>query len=222
MYALRAIMKWGWCPIVITALALVSHIYQWPFEALAPILIVILVIGLVLAVFGARERELERASLRLKQLAGYFNRQFLGDSALSIFVIIDSFFNIDDPKLWDWARSCDMSRRVFNTWCDSFTNRLETDIRTRKYNIFLHTYLNELWQLNSHYYAFVEDFHKVAESVELPQYIIDQYNERFVVEYNAFAQNFQDTISDLRKAARTEIEPPSVKLAKTISGIKLV
>ena len=221
MYALKAIVKWGWCPILITVLAIVSHVYEWPIEAVIPILVVILVIGLVVTVIRAKEKELEQASLKLKQLSGYFNRQFMGESSLSIFVIIKTLFNVDDPKLWDWARACDMSQRIFNTWCDSFISRLESDIRTKKYNVFLHTYLNELWQINNHYYEFVDDFHKVAENVEIPQYTIDQYNNRFVIEYNAFVQNFQDTISDLRKAARTEIEPPSIKLAKSLSGVKL-
>jgi len=59
----------------------------------------------------------------------------------------------------------------------------------------------------------------VAEKVELPRETIDQYN-RFVVEYNAFAQDFRDNISELRKVAKTEVEPPSVKFAKELSGVK--
>jgi hypothetical protein len=217
MYKLRTIVSWGWCPILITALAVVGCIFEWEIGVVAPVLIVILVIGLVTAVVRAREKELEFSSQRLKQLAGYFNRRFTGNSSLSIFAIIDSLFNIDNPELWDWARACDMVQRIFNTWCDSFTDRVESDIRTRRFNIYLRTYLTELWLVNSHYYEFIEQFYEVAQRVEIPKETIDQYN-RFVAEYNAFAQDFRDNISGLKKVAKTEIEPPSVKFAKELPG----
>ncbi len=213
------VFRTGWSPILITALAVAGYIYEWPIEALAPGLIIILIIGLVVAATGAREKELERASLRLKELAGYFSRRFAGHSALSIFAIIDSLFNVDNPKLWDWARACDMSQRIFDGWCDSFIRRVESDFRTRRFTVYLRTYLSELWLINSHYYEFVEQFCEVAEKVEIPRETIDQYN-RFVMEYNAFAQHFRDSITELRKVARAEIEPPSVKLAKELSGVK--
>jgi len=219
MHILKTIVNWGWCPILITVLAVVGCIYEWPIRAVAPILIIILVIGFVVAVTGAREKELERVSLQLRQLAGYFNRRFAGNSSLSIFTIIDSLFNIDNPKLWDWARACDMSRRIFNTWCDSFMERVESDIRTRRYDVYLRTYLNELWQANNHYYDFVDQFYEIAEKVEIPQETVAQYN-KFVMEYNAFVQDFRDSISELKKIARTEIEPPSVKFAKELSAAK--
>ena len=53
---------------------------------------------------------------------------------------------------------------------------------------------------------------------EIPRETIDQYN-RFVVEYNAFAQDFRDTISQLKRVARTEIEPPIVRFAKELSVV---
>jgi len=96
---------------------------------------------------------------------------------------------------------------------------VESDIRARRFDVYWRTYLNELWLINNHYYEFVEQFYEVAEKIELSREIIDQYN-RFTVEYNAFVQNFRDSISELKKFARTEIEPPSVKLAKELSGIK--
>jgi len=201
------------------ALAIIGLIYEWSIWALAPALVITLVIGLVVAAIGVREKELERLSLRLRQLAGYFNRRFMGDSSLSIFVIIDSLFNIDDPKLWDWARACDMSQRIFNTWCSSFAGRVESDIRVRRFDVYLRTYLNELWQMNDHYYEFIEQFYEIAAKVEIPQEAIDQYR-RFVVEYNAFVQDFRDNISELRKVARTGIEPPSVKFAKELPLVK--
>ncbi len=215
MYVLRTIVGWGWCPILITALAIVGYLYEWPVVVLIPALAIILVIGLVLAVTGAKEKELELSSLKLKELAGYFNRRFMGSSSLSIFAIIDSLFSIDNPKLWDWARACDMSQRVFNSWCSSFIGRVDSNIRPRRFTIYLHTYLNELWLVNSHYYEFVEQFYEIAEKVEIPRETIDQYN-KFVMEYNAFAQDFRDNISELRKIAKTEIEPASVKLAKEL------
>ena len=219
MHGLRTIINWGWCPILITALAVVGYIYEWPIEVLAPVLGIILVIGLVVAAVGARGKKLELALQRLRQLTGYFTRRFTGNSSLSIFAIIDSLFNIDKPELWDWARACDMSQRIFNTWCNSFIGRLESDIRTRRFDIYLRTYLNELWLANSHYYEFVEQFYQLAEKVEIPQEIIDRYN-RFVMEYNAFAQDFRDSISMLRKVAKTEIEPASVKFAKELSVVE--
>jgi len=219
MYVLRTLISWGWCPILITVLAVISSIYEWSIWAITPVLIIILVIGLVMAVTGAKEKELERLSLRLRQLAGYFNRRFMGSSSLSIFAIIDSLFNIDNPTAWHWARACDMSQRIFNTWCSSFIGRVESDIRTRRFDVYLRTYLNELWLVNSHYYEFIEQFYEIAEKVEIPRETIDQYN-RFVAEYNAFAQDFRDNISELKKVAKTEIEPPSVKFAKELSVVR--
>ena len=219
MYILRTIISQGWSPILITAVAIAGYVYGWPIGAVIPTLAIILVIGLVVAATGAKEKELELSSLRLKELAGHFNRRFAGNSSLSIFAIIDSLFNIDNPKLWDWARACDMSQRVFNTWCSSFIGRVESDIRTRRFTVYLRTYLNELWLVNSHYYEFVEQFYEIAEKVEIPPETIDQYN-RFVMEYNAFAQDFRDSISELRKIAKTEIEPPSVKFAKELPQAK--
>jgi hypothetical protein len=217
--ALRTMIVWGWPPILIMALALVGLHYGWETWALALVLGIILVIGLITAVIRTGERQLELLSMRLRQLAGYFSRRFTGTSSLSIFAIIDTLFNLDDPQLWDWARACDMSARLFNTWCDSFVDRIESDTRTSRFRIYLRTYLNELWLLNNHYYEFVEQFYEIAEKVEIPPPTRDQYN-RFAVEYNTFVQNFMENIAELRKVAATEIEPPSVKLARELSGVK--
>ena len=211
----RSVSNWIWCPIVITVLALVALRYDWPISASAPALITILVIGLTLSVSGARRKELELSLLKLRQIAGYFSRRFMGDSSLSIFAIIDSLFRVDSPQLWDWARACDMSQRVFNTWCKSFLDRVESDIQSGRLETYLHTYLNELWLMNNHYYEFIEQFYEVAEKVKLPQETIDQYN-RFVMEYNAFAQEFRNNISHFKKIIRTEVEPPSVRFAKEL------
>lgn len=192
---LRTILNRGWSPILITVLAVVGYIYQLEIWIIAPALFVILVIGLIVVAVGARGKQLELLSFRLKQLAGYFNRRFMGNSSLSIFAIIDSLFNVKHPQLLDWARACDVSQRIFNTWCNSFINRLESDVRTRRFDVYLCTYLNELWLVNSHYYEFIEQFCEIAERIELPRETIEQYN-RFAVEYNSFAQNFQETIAN--------------------------
>ena len=219
MFVLKTIVGWGWSPILITALAVVGYIYKWPSEAMAPALVIILVIGMVVAVTRARERRLEFSTLRFKQLAGYFNRRFTGNSPLSLFAIIESLLNIDDPKLWDWVRVCDVSQRIFNTWCNSFTSRVESDVRTGRFALYLRTYLNELWLLTSHYYEFIEQVYEVAEKFEIPEETRAQYN-RFAVEYNAFVQDFRDNISGLKKVANTEIEPPSVRLAKELAVVR--
>ncbi|UCH43705.1 MAG: hypothetical protein JSW16_03985 [Dehalococcoidales bacterium] len=215
------IVTWGWCPILITVLALLGVVYQWPMELVAPVLGVVLVIGLVVAVISAREQQLERSSQRLKQLAGYFNRRFMGSSSLSIFTIIDTLYNVDNPQLWDWARACDMSQRVFNTWYNAFIDRLESDTRTGRFSIYLRIYLNEFWSANNLYYEFIEQFHDIAEKVEIPVSIIDQFN-RFAMEYNTFAGSFQETIAELKRVARTEIEPPSVKMVSELVAVKPV
>jgi len=215
MQILRTIVSRGWSPLLIIVLAVAGYVYDWNVWAVTPALTVILVIGLVMAIVSARERQLELGSIKLRQLAGYYNRRFMGDSSLSIFAIINSLFNTENPQLWDWARACDMSRRVFNSWGNSFIDRVESDIRARRYTVYLHTYLNELWLLNNHYYEFVEQFYEIADKVEVPAATIDQYN-RFVMEYNSFVQNFREIITELKKTARTEIETPSVKLAREL------
>ena len=211
----KTLVSRGWYPAIITAIAVAGLVYGWPMEAVVPALIVVLCIGLVIAVIRAKKTELELQSMKLTQLAAYFNRRFMGNSALSIFAIIDSLFSVDNPKIWDWARACGMSQRIFDTWVNNFTTRVESDLRSRRYTIFLHTHLNELWSINSHYHEFTEQFYEVAEKFEVPHEIIDQYN-RFAVEYNAFVQNFRDTITELRNVARTQIEAPSVKFAREL------
>lgn len=219
MYTLRIIVNRGWYPALITVLAVLGVLYSWPIEWVAPALIFILALGLVVTVIRARERQLERAVFKLRQLAEYFHRRFMGDSTLSIFVIIDSLFNIENPSLWDWARACDMSRRIFNSWCSSFINRMESDIGVTKLADYPSTYLNELWLITSQYYDFVEQFYEIAAKVEVPQETIDQYH-KFVMEYNAFAQDFREHITELRSIARTGIEPPSVKLAQEVVKVR--
>jgi len=220
MKVLKAVVYQGWALIIITAVAIIGYVYEWPIGLLVTILCVVLVIGLVTAVVGAREKELEKSSHKLRQLAGYFCRRFMGDSSLSIFAIIDSLFKTDDPKLWDWARACDMAQRVLNTWCSSFTSRLEVDTRTGRFTIYLRSYLNELWLMTNLYHEFVEQFHEIAQKLALPPETLEQYR-KFVVEYNSFAEQFRDSIGELKKVARTEVEPPSVKMAHEVLTVPI-
>jgi len=211
----RKLFSWGWSPFLITVLAVVGAIFEWPVEVLGPVLVIILVIGLVMAATAVREKRLEQLALRLNELGGHFNRRFMGDSSLSIFVVVRTLLTSDNARVWAWARECEVAQRVFNTWASSFATRLESDIRGRRFSTYLRTSLNELWLLNTHYYEFVEQFSEVAEKVELPPETTDLYN-RFAVEYNAFIQDFRDSIAELREFARTEIEPPSVNFAKEL------
>ena len=173
MYVLRAVLKRGWCPVLITALAVVAAVFDWAIWIVALVLGVILAAGLVMLVREAREKELEASFLRLRQQAGYFTRRFTGNSSLSIFAIIDTMFNVDNPKLWDWARACDTSQRVFNSWCGGFVSRIEGDVGNGGFGVSLPIYLNELWLVNSHYYEFIEQFHEVAEKFEIPRETVD-------------------------------------------------
>jgi len=217
----KTLVNRGWYPALITAIAVVGLVYykESYVNIIIPTLVVILLLGLLIAMIRAKKDELELQSMKLTQLAQYFNRRFMGNSSLSIFAIIDSLFSVDNPKIWDWARACGMSQRIFDTWANNFTTRVESDLRSRRYTVFLHTHLNELWSINSHYYEFIEQFFEVAERFEVPSDIVEQYN-RFMVEYNAFIQNFRDTITELRNVARTQIEAPSVKLAPELKEVK--
>ncbi len=216
MNILKTIISQGWALILLTAVAVVGYIYEWPIGVLATVLGVILIIGLATAVVGAREKELEHLSQRLRDLAGYFHRRFMGNSSLAIFAIIGSLFKTENPKLWDWARACDMSQRVFDAWCSSFISRLESDTRSGRFGIHLRNHLYELWLVTNHYQEFIEQFYDIAKKVELPQETTDQYR-KFAVEYNTFAEQFRGLISEFKKVARTEIEPPSIKLASELS-----
>ena len=212
---LKTLINWGWCPVLITAIAVLGFVYELPIEILVPTLVVILGIGLVIALVRARDKKLELSVIKLRQLAGHFNRRFMGNSSLSIFAIIDGLFGIENPKLWDWARACDMSQRIFNTWSNSFMSRVESDLRNRSLASYLHTYIVELWSINSHYYEFIDQFYEIAASMEIPKETKDQYN-KFVMEYNTFAEDFRGYIGMLKQVVKTGIEPPSVKLAREI------
>ena len=114
---------------MMAALAIVGHLYLWPLEMLAPILFILLLIGILMAVSYDRERRLEHSLLKLKELGAYFVRRFAGNSSLSIFAVIDGLFNADNPRLREWVRGCSMSHLIFNAWCYGFIGRIESDSR---------------------------------------------------------------------------------------------
>ncbi|MDP6825155.1 MAG: hypothetical protein QGI95_03385, partial [Dehalococcoidales bacterium] len=105
MYLLKIIVNRGWYPALITALAVAGYFREWPLKFIVPALIILLAIGLVVTVIRAREKQLELSAVRIRQLAEHFNRRFMSDSSLSIFVIIDTLFSLENPKLWEWARA---------------------------------------------------------------------------------------------------------------------
>jgi len=216
---LRTLLIWGWSPVIITALAILGYRYAWPIEIIAPVLIFILITGLVIVFLSARERELELALLKLRQLASYFNRRFMGKSSLSIFSVIDTLYALENPQVWDWARACSVSQRIFDAWCESFIIRVESDLRTKRFDVYRRAYLNELWLMSTHYYEFIEQFCELSQKISMPRETVEQYN-RFVMEYNGFVQNFRDNIAEMNKTARTEIEPPSVKFANELAVVQ--
>ncbi|MFH1639179.1 MAG: hypothetical protein ABIB93_02545, partial [Chloroflexota bacterium] len=187
---MKHFIKAAWSPVLITILAIVGYLYEWPVELLSPALVVILVVGLVVMAVSVRERKLEHAALKLDDLARYFNRRFADTSSLSIFTIINSLSSLNNPGLLEWVRACNTSQVIFNAWCNGFTSRLGSDARTARFGVHLRGYLSELWLLVIHYHEFVEAFYEVAVKIEIPQETIDHYN-RFSLEYNSFVQSFQ-------------------------------
>jgi hypothetical protein len=208
----RALIFRGWFPVLITTLAVVSLVFydDISYTIAIPVLVAILCIGLVIIMIIARKDELGRQAMKITQLATQFNRRFMGNSSISVFALIDSLFSLENSKIWEWARACAMSQRIFDTWTTNFATRIESDLRSRRYTIFLHTHLNELWSINNHYYEFTEQFYEITQKYEVPKDVISQYN-KFAVEYNAFVQSFRDIITELRNIARTQIEAPGIK-----------
>lgn len=220
MNILKTVLYQGWALIIITTVAIIGYVFEWPITVFATTMGIILAIGLITAAVGTREKELESTSQKLRQMTGYFHLRFMGDSSLSIFAIINSLFKTDDHKLWEWARACDMSQRVFNTWCSGLASRLDVDTKTGRFTIYLRNYSNELWLITSLYYEFIEQFYEIAQKKPLPAETLEQYH-KFVVEYNSFAEQFRELISEMKRIARTEVEPPSIKLAHEVSTISV-
>jgi hypothetical protein len=208
-------MNWTWVPLLLTAISVAGLVLGWPLEYTVPALVIIFAVGLTTIIIGYRKNQLELASLKLSQLAVYFARRFTGNSPISIFAIIEGVFNIDNPRLWDWARACYSSQRILSDWCNSFVTRIEGDVRSRKSASHLGNHLNELWLINGHYFEFIEQLYEVGQSFEFTRELTDQYG-RFVMEYNAFVQDFRENISELRKVVKTAIDPPSVKMAREL------
>lgn len=216
MNAVKTIITRGWAAILIAALAMTGYFLEWPVEAFIASIASVLIIFIALLAVGAREKMLDDSAESLKELSGYFYRRFMGESSLSIFAIINSLFRTENTKLWEWASSCDNAQRVFNTWCGSFNTRMETDHRTRRYGAYLRVSTNELWMMVNMYHEYVEQFAEIANRMEVPVETLEQY-QKFVVEYNTFVTQFRELLASLRRIARIEIEPPSIKLAPDVT-----
>ena len=66
------------------------------------------------------------------------------------------------------------------------------------------------------YHEYVEQFAEIANRLEVPVETLEQY-QKFVVEYNTFVTQFRELLASLRRIARIEIEPPSIKLAPDVT-----
>jgi hypothetical protein len=174
-------------------------------------------VGLAVIVINTRKDQLELQSMKLAQLAAYFKQRFMGNAAFTVFSVIEGLFGVENPVIWEWARACDTSKRIFDSWCDAFANRVESDLRARRFGNFLQTHLDELWAVNNHYYEFVEQFNEIAGKYDVPPNVMDDYR-RFALEYNGFVERFREAITGLRKAGRTHLEAPGVKLAPEPAG----
>jgi hypothetical protein len=208
----RNIISRGWFPLLITAVAAASIYYDVSINIVVPVLAGLLCVGLAGLIINTRKGQLELLSMKLTQLAEYFNRRFMGHASFTIFTVIEGLFGVENKTIWEWARACDMSKRIFDSWSDSFTSRVESDLRARRFANFFQTHLNELWSLNNHYYDFVEQFYEIAAKYEVAPSVIDDYR-KFILEYNGFVERFREAITELRKVARTPLEAPGVKLA---------
>jgi hypothetical protein len=208
----RNIIGRGWLPLLIAAVAVASIVYDVSINIVVPVLAGLLCVGLALLIINTRKGQLELQSVKLTQLAEYFDRRFMGNASFTIFSVIEGLFGVENQAIWEWARACDMSRRIFDSWSEGFTSRVQSDLRARRFANFLQTHLNELWSINNHYYEFVEQFHEIAVKYEVPPNVVEDYR-RFVMEYNGFVERFREAITGLRKAGGTQLEAPGVKLA---------
>jgi len=216
---LTNIVRKGWFPALLTAVAVLGLIFydSISYTITVPVLIVLLCLGGVMAIINARQERVERHSARLSQLASHFSRRFMGNSTISIFAIIDTLFQMENQQVWEWARGAEMTRRVFDSWTEHFAERVEADLRNRRFSSFLQTHINELWAINNHYYEFVEQFSEIVERFEIPRETVEQYR-KFSEEYNLFVGNFRDAINELKTIARTQLEAPSVKAARELAA----
>jgi hypothetical protein len=213
----RNLVSRGWLPVLIAAVAVVSIVYSISINIVVPVVAGLLCIGLAALIINTRKGQLELQSIKLAQLAEYFNRRFMGNASFTIFSVIEGLFGIENPTIWQWARACDASRRIFDSWSDSFTSRVTNDLRARRFTNFFQTHLNELWALNNHYFEFVEQFHEIAVKYEVPPSVIEDYR-RFALEYNGFVESFRDAITLLKKTTGTHLEAPGVKLAPELAS----
>ena len=207
---LKNIIVWIWSPIIMLGIAIGGMLAGWESWITVVLMSVVLVAGVAVAIITAAERENEKISGNIRQLASHFTRRFGGESSYSIFAIIRELFRTQDPELWEYAHSCEQTERVYNTWSENFISRMETDSATGRYTLYIRRHLQELWMLNNHYHEYIEQLRDIAEKVNLPTEMIEQYN-RFSAEYNSFVNSFREIISSGHKSGKTNLEANSVK-----------
>jgi hypothetical protein len=217
----RNIISRGWLPVLIAVVAAVAIIYDVSVNIIVPVLAGLVCVGIAVVIINTRKDQLELQSLKLAQLASYFNRRFMGNASITIFSVIEGLFGVENQAIWEWARACDTSKRIFDSWSDSFTSRVENDLRARRFTNFLQTHLNELWAINNHYYEFIGQFQEVAARYEVPANVSEEYR-RFAMEYNGFVERFREAITGLQKAGGTHLEAPGVKLAPEAAARRAV
>jgi len=206
----KNIMVWIWSPIIIIGIAVGGILGEWEPWITITLMSVVLLTGIAVAMITASERENEKMSGRIRQLAGHFTRRFGGESSYSIFAIIRELFRTQDAELWEYAHACEQTERIYNSWAENFISRIETDTATGRYTLYIRRHLQELWMLNNHYFEYIEQFREIAEKVNLPTEMIEQYN-RFSAEYNSYTNSFREIIASSHKSGKTNIEADSIK-----------
>jgi len=221
----KNLLVWLWSPILMLLVSAVGILAEWESWLTLVLMGAVMLVGVAIAIITAQERQNEKISDRIRQISGYFTRRFGGESSYSVFAIIRELFRTKDPELWEYAHACEQTERVYNTWCENYISRLETDSATGRFAIYIRRYLQELWMLNNLYHEYIEQFRDIAEKVELPTEIIEQYN-RFSAEYNSFTNSFRELINLALKSGKTELDANSVKdaifvgsMAYTVPGL---
>ncbi|MCL2474935.1 MAG: hypothetical protein FWF37_02230 [Chloroflexi bacterium] len=221
----KNLFVWLWSPILMLLIGVVGNLAEWENWLTLGLMSAVMLIGIAVAIITAQERANEKISDRIRQVSGYFTRRFGGESSYSVFAIIRELFRTKDPELWEYAHACEQTERVYNTWCENYISRIETDSATGRFAIYIRRYLQELWMLNSLYHEYIEQLRDIAEKVELPTEMIEQYN-RFSAEYNSFTNSFRELINLAVKSGKTELDANSVKdaifvgsMAYTVPGL---
>ena len=212
MHTLKLVIRRGWSLILVTVISIVSLEMNWPIWVIAPILVIILVVGLTMELRRSKQVQLTTMAEDLRDLTKHFYDTFIERRELSVFNLAQNLHTPSSPEIADWARACDMGGRVLHHWLTRFAARVEADIRIRKEERYLSACVHEFWDINNLYHDFVREFCQKASKEDITKSARESYN-KFRVEYNAFVQNFRGYISEFKKVAKIDIKPQSVKFA---------